>query len=79
MVSSEPGLLLWAMSGFIAQQQSGSGLMSVAPVATRGCPESGQPAETMLVSRGIAAIRAILTWVTYAASGAMGISRPSCC
>lgn len=52
--------------------------MSGSPVTTKGnCsyPGSGQSSETLLISKGHAATRAILTWVTGIAYGAMVTSR----
>lgn len=51
------------MSRSVALQQPGSGLMSVVPVATEGSADaqglSVQPPETMLVSEGHVATKAI--------------------
>ena len=66
------GLLPRAMSGSMALQWSGSGIMSIVRVTTEASADAQDLFShmTMLVPRGHAASRAILIWVACATTGA---------
>lgn len=67
------GLLPRAMSGSMALQWSGSGIMSTLPVTIEGSADAQGLFNhvTMLVPRGHAATRAILIWVACDTTGAL--------